>query len=166
MAKDSANTAMVTSRGSTVKALIDLLNGGYAHASFENAVSDIPAKMRGITPEGLPYSLWQLVEHIRIAQWDILEFSRNEKYESPVWPDEYWPEAISPSEAVWKDSLSRIKKDKKEFIALLQDPARDLYAPFPYGDGQNLIREAMLIADHTSYHTGEIIVLRRVLGIW
>jgi uncharacterized damage-inducible protein DinB len=150
-----------------VKTLEQLLTGGHAHATFDDAVEGLPAELRGKIPEGLPYSIWQLVEHIRITQWDILEFSRNPKHESPSWPEGYWPEETAPaSDAVWKKCLTQIKSDLQEFIDLLKDPNVDLYAPFPHGDGQHLLREAMLIADHTSYHTGEIIVLRRLLGAW
>jgi hypothetical protein len=154
-------------REATVKALIELLEGGHAHTTFQAAVSDIPAKYRGVNPEGLPYSIWDLVVHIRIAQWDILEFSRNPRHHSPTWPEGYWPsDEMPPGEVDWQYNLKQIEKDKKEFISLLQDPANDLYKPFPHGDGQNLIREALLIADHTTYHVGQIIIVRRILGIW
>jgi hypothetical protein len=150
-----------------VKTLEQFLTEGHAHATFDDAVKQLPAKLRGVVPEGMPYSIWQLVEHIRITQWDILEFSRNAKHQSPSWPDEYWPKETAPdSDAAWKKCLAQIKSDLKEFIGLLKAPKTDLYAPFPHGDGQHLLREALLIADHTSYHTGEIIVLRRLLGAW
>lgn len=150
-----------------VKTLEQLLAGGQAHATFDDAVKHLPANLRSVVPEGMPYSIWQLVEHIRITQWDILEFSRDPKHQSPSWPEGYWPEEAGPAdEAAWKKSLEQIKSDLKAFIGLLKDPDADLYAPFPHGDGQHLLREALLIADHTSYHTGEIIVLRRLLGAW
>jgi uncharacterized damage-inducible protein DinB len=150
-----------------VKTLEQFLTGGHAHATFDDAVKQLPAELRGVVPEGMPYSIWQLVEHIRITQWDILEFSRDANHQSPSWPDEYWPKETEPAnEAAWKKCLAQIKSDLKEFIDLLKDPKADLYAPFPHGDGQHLLREALLIADHTSYHTGEIIVLRRLLGAW
>lgn len=150
-----------------VKTLEQLLAGGHAHATFDDAVKHLPAKLRGVVPEGMPYSIWQLVEHIRITQWDILEFSRDPEHKSPSWPEGYWPKETAPAdEAAWKNCLAHIKSDLKEFIDLLKDPDVDLYAPFPHGDGQHLLREALLIADHTSYHTGEIIVLRRLLGAW
>ncbi len=150
-----------------VKTLEQLLEGGQAHATFDDAVKHLPAKLRGVVPDGMPYSIWQLVEHIRITQWDILEFSRDPKHKSPSWPEGYWPKETAPvDEAAWKKCLAQIKSDLKEFIDLLKDPDVDLYAPFPHGDGQHLLREALLIADHTSYHTGEIIVLRRLLGAW
>ena len=150
-----------------VKTLEQFLTGGHAHATFEDAVKGLPATLRGEVPDGMPYSIWQLVEHIRITQWDILEFSRNAKHTSPNWPDDYWPKEKAPKDdASWKHSLAQIKSDLKEFVALLNDPHADLYKPFAHGDGQHLLREAMLIVDHTSYHTGEIIVLRRLLGAW
>ncbi|RXK86128.1 DinB family protein [Filimonas effusa] len=150
-----------------VSVLKEMLKGGHAHVTFEQAVDKLPAALRGVVPEGLPYSIWQLVEHIRITQWDILEFSRDPAHKSPAWPDEYWPTETAPSdETAWKRTLNDIASDTKAFIALLESPDADLYTPFSHGDGQNLLREAILIVDHTSYHTGEIILLRRMLGAW
>ena len=150
-----------------IKNLKELLNGGHAHATFEQAVKELPAELRGQVPEGMPYSIWQLVEHIRITQLDILEFSRNADYESPKWPEGYWPKERAPKNTTaWEESIKQVDSDRKTFIGLLEAPDADLFAPFPHGSGQNLLREAMLIADHTSYHTGEIIVLRRLLGAW
>jgi hypothetical protein len=150
-----------------VKTLEQFLTGGHAHVTFADAVKELPAALRGKVPEGVPYSIWQLVEHIRITQWDILEFSRNPTYVSPAWPEGYWPEERAPAdEATWKKSLATIKSDLHAFIALLKVPDVDLYLPFAHGDGQHLLREAMLIVDHTSYHTGEIILVRRLLGAW
>lgn len=147
--------------------LEQLLTGGHAHITFNDAVHNLPEKLRGTVPKDLPYSIWQLVEHIRITQWDILEFSRDPQHISPSWPEGYWPEETAPaSEAAWKKSLEQINHDCKEFITLLRQPDADLYAPFPHGEGQHLLREALLIADHTSYHTGQIIVVRRLLGAW
>lgn len=150
-----------------IKALKELINGGHAHVTFEDAVKELPAKLRGEVPENMPYSVWQLVEHIRITQWDILEFSRNPKHQSPPWPEGYWPKEHAPKDAnAWKESIAQVNRERKEFLKLLDEPGVDLYTPFEHGSGQNLLREAMLIADHTSYHTGEIIVLRRLLGAW
>lgn len=150
-----------------VKSLKELLTGGHAHATFDDAIKGLPAKLRGVAPEGMPYSIWQLVDHIRITQWDILEFSRDPKHTSPSWPEGYWPENPEPpDETAWKLAIDQIKKDTKAFIQLLEAPDADLFAPFPHGDGQHLLREALLIGDHTSYHTGEIIVIRRLLGAW
>ena len=149
------------------KQLVNLLEEGHAHITFENAVADIPSHLRSVTPASLPYSIWKLVEHIRIAQWDILEFSRDPSHQSPTWPDEYWPKEDAPaSEKAWQESLTQIQKDKQAFIALLNDTNQDLFKPFAHGDGQNLLREALLIADHTSYHTGQIVLVRRLLGDW
>lgn len=154
-------------RSATVDTLIQLLTKGNAHVTFEEAVHDLPAHLRGVQPEGLPYSIWQLVEHIRISQWDILEFSRDAAHVSPAWPDEYWPKENTPAtKHDWEHSLEQIKKDLHAFVALIKEPAADLYTPFPHGDGQHLFREALLIADHTAYHTGQIILIRRLLGAW
>jgi len=144
-----------------------LLEKGNAHATFEKAVKDIPQKLLGKVPQGSAYSIWQLVEHIRITQWDLLEFSRNPDHESPKWPEGYWPEAVAPENAkAWSASLEQIAKERKEFVKLLREAGEEIYTPFPYGDGQSLLREALVLADHNSYHTGEIILLRRILGDW
>jgi hypothetical protein len=150
-----------------LKSLKELLTGGHAHATFKDAVANLPAKLQGVVPEGLPYSIWQLVEHIRITTWDILEFSRNPSHKSPSWPEGYWPkDPQPPTETAFDESVRQIKEDFAEFVNLLEAPGADLYEPFPYGNGQHLFREALLIADHTSYHTGEIIIVRRLLGAW
>jgi len=150
-----------------IKALSEALTGGNAHATLEDALKELPADLRGIRPPGLPYSIWQLLEHIRITQWEILEFSTKPDHQSPKWPDEYWPKAAAPDSGhVWTESIKKIQKDRDSFVRLLKSPDADLFTPFPHGDGQNLIREALLIIDHTSYHTGEIIALRRMLGAW
>jgi hypothetical protein len=149
--------------------VLDLLHGGHAHVSFEDAVRDLPAKLRGKTPRGLPYSAWQLVEHMRLAQEDILHFSRNRDgtYESPDWPEGYWPSTEAPlDEDDWDKSIAAFRADRKAFEALVSDPSQDLFAPFPWGEGQTLLREAFLIADHTSYHLGQLIAVRRLLGAW
>ncbi|EHQ29963.1 DinB family protein [Mucilaginibacter paludis] len=151
----------------TRKHLIDLIKGGNAHATLDDALSDLPTQLRGVIPDGLPYSIWQLAEHIRIAQWDILEFSKDQAHQSPKWPEGYWPKETAPQDdAAWHQTIDQIKKDTDSFIALLNDKNNDLYTPFPHGDGQTLLREALLIADHNSYHTAEIIVIRRLLGAW
>jgi hypothetical protein len=151
------------------KQLLAFLKGGNAHAGFDEVIKDFPAEKRGVKPTGLPYSAWQLLEHIRIAQHDILRFSKNYdgKYESPKWPDGYWPKSPEPpNEKAWDDSVRRFKADQKEFEELLVDPKSNLELSFPWGEGQNLLREAMLIADHNAYHLGEIVAVRRILGIW
>ncbi|HEX9509510.1 MAG TPA: DinB family protein [Puia sp.] len=150
-----------------ISELAMLLERGNAHASFEKAVKGIPQKLLGKVPQGSAYSIWQLVEHIRITQWDIMEFSRDPDHKSPKWPEEYWPEAEAPENAkAWTDSLEQIEKERKEFVKLLHKAGDGIYTPFPYGDGQSLFREGLVLADHNSYHTGEIILLRRILGDW
>jgi hypothetical protein len=147
--------------------LVDVIKQGNAHANFEQVTQNISLSTMGTKPFSLPYSIWMLVEHIRVTQNDILNFSRNPNYKSPNWPDDFWPKEDSPVDIEqWKKSLKRYKHDRDAFIALIKNPDNNLYKPFPYGNGQNLLREALLIADHTSYHTGEIIVLRRLLNDW
>ncbi|OUJ75145.1 DinB family protein [Hymenobacter crusticola] len=154
-------------RESLVKELIQLLEGGNAHVSFEEACADIPLELLNKPADGLPYTIWQLAEHVRIAQWDILEFCNNPVHESPKWPDEYWPSAEDlADQQKWETTLAHIKQDKNQFVELLHDSNRDLFKPFEHGTGQNLFREALLIADHTAYHTGQIILLRRLLHNW
>jgi len=147
--------------------LTALLEEGNAHAPFEKAIKGLPTPLLSKVPEVSAYSIWQLVEHIRITQWDILEFSKGPDHESPQWPEGYWPkEAIPPHAHSWKESLDQITKDRKEFIKLLHKAGEKIYTPFPYGDGQSLFREALVLADHNSYHTAEIVLTRRVLGDW
>lgn len=147
--------------------LVSLLTGSNAHQSLDDALAELPAGLRGVKPDQLPYSIWQLVDHIRIAQWDILEFSRNPNYESPAWPDGYWTVDVAPADdTAWAQALTQIRQDRAAFVALLHDPGRDLYAPFAHGDGQNLLRETLLIADHNAYHVGQILLIRRLLGAW
>lgn len=147
--------------------LTKLLTQENAHVTLVNAIENIPFNLLGRKPNGLPYSIWQLAEHIRIAQNDILEFSRNAEYQSPAWPEGYWPaEATPSSEDAWKKCGDQIKKDQESFVKLLEKGAEHLFEPFPYGDGQTLFREALVLADHNSYHTGEIIILRRMLHDW
>ena len=151
------------------KQLVALLEGGQAHATFDDVLKDFPATLRATVPEGLPYSAWQLLEHLRITQRDILNFSAPPTggYHPIQWPDDYWPKAATPPNTqAWDQTIAVIHADLKTFIALTQNPDSDLYKPFRWGDGQNLLREALLIADHTSYHLGELIVLRRLLGAW
>lgn len=151
------------------KQLIALLRGGQAHVTFDDAVKDFPAKLRGSIPSDLPYSAWQLLEHLRITQRDILNFSAPPTggYHPISWPDGYWPESQEPPSAnAWEQSIAAVRTDLEHFEALIQNPKSDLYKPFRWGDGQNLLREALLIADHTAYHLGELVVLRRLLGVW
>lgn len=147
-----------------------MLEGGHAHATFSAAVKDLPNRLRSVVPDGLPYSAWQIVEHIRIAQRDILDFSRNAdgSYVPRKWPDSYWPDSPEPpSDNAWELAIREIVLDREAFEALLTDTSNaDLTQPFPWGDGQNLLHEGFLIAAHTSYHTGELIVVRRLLSAW
>ena len=147
--------------------IVELLKGGHAHAKFEDAVKGLPAKLRGAKPENFPHSPWMLVEHIRIAQWDILEFSRNAKHKSPKWPEGYWPKtAESPSAGAWDKSVEQVHADLKSMEDLVKDPKTDLFAKIPGGDGQTILREAMLVADHNAYHVAQLIDVRRLLGAW
>lgn len=145
--------------------LVKLLRGGSAHASLKDALKDLPAELRGEKPHNLPYSIWQLVEHIRITQWDMLEFSRDPNHQSPKWPDEYWPKEAAPAdETAWKNTIHQIDLDLENFINLLKKD--DIYKELPHGDGQSILREALQMADHTSYHISEIIIIRRLLNAW
>ena len=147
--------------------LIELINGGHAHAGFDQAVAGMPAALRGKRPKGAPHSAWELLEHMRIAQRDILEFSRNPKHVSPAWPDGSWPKtAAPPSAKAWGESVRKFRADLKAMEELIRDPATDLYARIPHGDGQTILREALLVADHNAYHLGELVFLRRLLGAW
>ena len=152
-----------------IKQLLALLKGGQAHADFDAAIKDFPAEHRGTVPANLPYSAWQILEHLRITQKDILNFSAPPTggYHHIAWPDDYWPKSPEPPSAhAWDEGIATIRSDLKKFEALLQKPEVDLYKPFRWGDGQNLLREALLIADHNAYHLGELVVVRRLLGIW
>jgi hypothetical protein len=151
------------------KQLIALLDGGQAHATFDEAVRDFPAQYRGTVPPNLPYSAWQLLEHLRITQRDILNFSAPPTggYHPIKWPDDYWPKSPQPPATnSWEQSIAIIASDLDHFKTLIQNPNSDLFKPFRWGEGQNLLREALLVADHTAYHLGELVVLRRVLGAW
>src|SRR5689334_22259970 len=147
--------------------LAKLLDGGQAHVTFEAAVKGIPVALRGKRPKGAGHSLWEILEHMRIAQWDILEFSRDAKHVSPNWPQGYWPKTDKPpSDAAWKKSIAAVKKDMAGMQKLVENPKIDLYAKIPHGSGQNILREALLIADHNAYHVGPLMLLRRLLGAW
>jgi DinB superfamily len=147
--------------------LLDLLTGSNAHAGFEAAIKNLPAALRGLQPKGADHSPWELVEHLRIAQWDILDFSRNPKYKERPWPSGYWPAtAAPPDDKAWDKSVRAFRRDLKTFCALISDESTDLYAKIPHGDGQTILREALLIADHNAYHVGQLILVRRLLGAW
>jgi uncharacterized damage-inducible protein DinB len=143
------------------------LTGHEAHTDWRKALAGLPAAQRGAKPPGAPHSAWELVEHVRIAQWDILEFCRNAKHESPDWPSGYWPERPSPpSEVAWEKSIQQFLQETKAMAALVADPKSDLFAPIAHGSGQTVLREALLIIDHNSYHLGQFVLLRRLLGSW
>jgi hypothetical protein len=147
--------------------VIYLLNGGGAHVRFDDVVKDLPEGVHGVNPRGLPHSAWMLLEHLRLAQRDILEFSRNPRHKSPEWPKGYWPETEAPpSTAVWNKSVQQFRKDLKAMQELVANPKIDLYARIPWGDGQTILREALLVADHNAYHLGQLLDVRRLLGTW
>ena len=147
--------------------LLYLLRGGGAHLHFDKAVADIPPALRGRTVPNVPHSPWRLLEHMRIAQWDILEFTRSAKHKSPEFPKGYWPEAQAPpSEEAWKKSISAFRADLKAMTELVAKESTDLFAKIPHGDGQTVLREALLLADHNAYHLGALVLVRRLLGAW
>ncbi|MCP5109615.1 MAG: DinB family protein [bacterium] len=149
------------------KYLVWNLQSGNAHVTFEAVVEGLPAELRGRKPTGAEHTLWEVLEHLRICQWDILEFSRNPDHVSPEWPAGYWPAtAAPPTTEAWDESVARFLKDRSEMAALVEDPAADLYERFPHGDGQTLLREVLLLADHNAYHLGEMLLVRRLLGAW
>ncbi|GAA4095983.1 DinB family protein [Mucilaginibacter panaciglaebae] len=144
-----------------VNEIIKLLRGGSTHIGLKDALDGLPAHARGDKSVKLPYSIWQLVEHIRISQWDMLQFCLDANHKSPKWPDEYWPKEAAPADdKAWEDALKQIDDDLEQFIRLFQE--EDIYKEIPHGNGQSLLREALQIADHTSYHISEIIVIRRL----
>jgi hypothetical protein len=144
-----------------------LLAGKGAHADFDSAVADFPVKLRGVRPQGSPHSAWEVLEHLRIAQRDMLEFSRNPSHVSPDWPSGYWPQkAEAESTSAWDESVKSFKNDLSAMRKLVSDPESDLFTAFAHGDGQNLLREVLQLADHNAYHVGELIFLRRLLGAW
>lgn len=149
------------------KHLLEVLDGAQAHAPLSKVIADFPPKLRGEIPKGLPHSAWMLLEHIRLAQWDILEFSRNPKYKEMKWPDDYWPKnPAPPNESAWDKSVKSFHDDLAAMKQLVNDPNTDLFAKIPWGDGQTILREAMLVADHNSHHLGQLIDVRRLLGAW
>jgi DinB superfamily len=147
--------------------LLYVLKGGGAHAKFDDVIENFPAKLRGQKADGLPHTAWMLLEHMRIAQWDILEFSRDRKHVSPQWPEGHWPKTEAPpSAAAWTNSIQDFRKGLKAMESLVANPKTDLYAPIPWGDGQTVLREALLVADHNAYHLGQLVSLSRLLGAW
>lgn len=147
--------------------LVELLKGGHAHADFETAIKGLPPNLRGKAPKGAEHSPWQLLEHMRIAQWDILEFIRKPDHVSPKFPEGYWPKSQTPpNKSEWDKSAKAFRNDHKALIKLVENDSTDLPAKIPHGDGQTVLREVLLAADHTAYHLGALIFLRRLLGAW
>jgi DinB family protein len=149
------------------KQLVTLLTGSEAHANFDAAVKDLPAALRGKRPKGAEHSPWELLEHLRMAQWDILDFSRNPDYQEKNWPDDYWPKSPEPpTEKDWDHSVQAFHKDLKAMCDLVEDKSTDLFAKIAHGSGQTILREALLVADHNAYHVGQLILVRQLLGAW
>ena len=147
--------------------LAKLLDGGMAHAAWQDVVADMPMNLQGVKPEGAPHTVWQLLEHMRIAQWDILEFSRNAKHVSPQFPEGYWPSTDAPPNAeAWEKSAKAFGRELAEMKKLVSDPKTNLFARIAHGDGQTILREALLAADHNAYHLGQIVLVRKLLGAW
>ena len=146
------------------KHVLYLLRGGGAHQSFDEFVNGFPANLCGRQIEGLPYTPWQVLEHMRIAQWDILEFSRDSGHVSPDFPKGYWPPPDEPgTRALWEKTIAEFRNELQQMEALVEDPSTDLHAPIPHGDGQTILREALLIVDHNAYHLGALAVMARIL---
>ena len=147
--------------------IVWLLGGGGAHVKFEDAIKNFPAQLLGKKPRHLPYSAWQLLEHMRLAQADILDFSVNAAYQELEWPEDYWPKTVSPPDsAAWEKSVRQFRADLRRMQKLVENPKTDLQTPIPWGSSQTILREALLLADHNAYHLGELVVLRRLLGAW
>jgi hypothetical protein len=147
--------------------IAEFIDSGHAHISWKKALADVPVSLRGVKPAGSPFTLWQLLEHLRLALWDILEFSRDATHVSPDWPSGYWPSTDAPpSEKAWDTSVRDFENDLNEMKKLVLDSKADLFAKIPHGTGQTMLREALLVADHNSYHIGQFVLLRRLVGAW
>jgi uncharacterized damage-inducible protein DinB len=147
--------------------LLELLKAGSAHLGFDEAIDGLPPELRGKKVPSLAHTVWQLVEHLRFTQEDILEFSRNPDYKQPDWPDDYWPDTEAPpSDEAWEQSVEAFDRDLQAMKDLVADPSTDLFVKIPWGDGQTILREAMLVADHNAYHVGQIVTVRQGLGAW
>lgn len=147
--------------------VVALLGEGRAHITFKDAIADWPSDKRSAKPPGQPFTPWRVLEHIRISQWDILEFTKNAKYVSPDWPAGYWPaDDAPPNAAAWDKSVAQVERDLREMQGVVRDPKIDLFAKIPHGTGQTVLREALLLADHNAYHLGQLVLLRRLLGAW
>ena len=147
--------------------LLELLGGDHAHLNFEKATDGISVELRGAKPLGLPFTPWRLIEHMRIAQWDILQFSIDPHHISPEFPNGYWPQGdVPPDFESWDQSIAAFRADLKAMIELVADPKIDLFTPIAHGQGQTVLREALLVADHNAYHLGQLVIVRRLLGAW
>ncbi len=147
--------------------VLKLLKGRQGHVDFETVLVNLPQESQGKKPEGAPHTPWHLLEHMRIAQGDILEFSRDPKHVSPKFPEGYWPNSEAPpDEGAWQKSVTSFAADLQAMADLVADPSSDLYARIPHGSGQTILREALLVADHNAYHLGQLVLLRRLLGVW
>lgn len=147
--------------------LVRVLDWQDAHASFDAAVEGLPGELRGVRPEGVPHSPWELLEHMRLAQRDILEFCRNPDYAEARWPEDYWPASPAPErEDAWDESVAAFRADREALKAMAANPDLDLFAAVPHGTGQTYLREVLLAADHASYHVGQLVLVRRLLGAW
>lgn len=147
--------------------LVELLKGGHAHITFDGAVKDWPGNLQGVRPQGAAHSAWEVLEHMRIAQSDILEFTRNPKHVSPEFPAGYWPKTPAPPDAkAWSNAIKSIRADLDAMIKIVQNKKTDFYTPLAHGSGQTVLREVLLVADHNAYHLGELLLLRRLLGAW
>ncbi len=149
------------------KQLVALLRGGNAHMPLEDAVADFPMEAINRQPPNVPYSPWHLLEHLRLTQWDILDFIRNPKYVYRQWPEDYWPAPGEQADAVkWQETISRFKADQDSLASIVQDPATDLTADLAHAPGYNILREILVVSDHNAYHIGEFAILRQVMGTW
>jgi uncharacterized damage-inducible protein DinB len=147
--------------------VVRLLTARQAHATLEDAVRGFPVRLAGRRPKGAEHTAWQLLEHIRIAQFDILDFCRNPQYRELRFPEDYWPRSPAPpSAAAWQRSVRAARRDLAAMVRLVRDRRTDLFVPIPHGTGQNVLREALLVADHNAYHVGQLVMLRRLLGAW
>jgi uncharacterized damage-inducible protein DinB len=143
------------------------LDWGEAHVDFDKAVEGLPPELRGRRPAGLPHSPWEILEHLRIAQHDMLDFSRNPDYKERKWPDEYWPAQPEPPDAgAWDASVAAFRRDREALQAMTNDPKIELTSRIPHGTGQTYLREVLLVLDHNAYHVGELVIIRRLLGAW
>ena len=153
--------------GALREKLAEVLSWGEAHADWKKALANVDPAKRGIRPQGAPHSLWELLEHTRIAQWDILEFTRDARHKSPDWPSGYWPASPAPADEVaWDKSVKALFGDMKQMQKVVNDPKVSLDGKLPHGDGQTLLRQILLLADHNAYHLGEFVLTRRALGDW